>query len=124
MWDSGFLKMFSASDYRNQSASGKVLGTLTYWPDERLTQVPGATRWRGRRHLYPLRLPKDMGPFSDASPLTFFSGPWQARLGSGKSGSVGMAHCPLQLLMAWGVLPPARSVREPLMGTCGLIAGS
>jgi len=26
--------------------------------------------------------------------------------------------------MAWGVLPPARSVREPLMGTCGLIADS
>ena len=26
--------------------------------------------------------------------------------------------------MAWGVLPPARLVREPLMGTCGLIADS
>jgi hypothetical protein len=57
-------------------------------------------------------------------PLTIFSRPEQARLGSGKSGGVGMAHCPLQLLMAWGVLPPAWSVREPLMGTCGLIAGS
>ncbi len=26
--------------------------------------------------------------------------------------------------MAWGVLPPAPSVRGPLMGTCGSIAGS
>jgi hypothetical protein len=31
-----------------------------------------------------------------------------------------MAHVPLQQLMAWGVLPPAWSVRRPLMGTCGL----
>jgi len=45
-------------------------------------------------------------------------------LGVGKSGGAGMAYRPLQLLMAWGVLPPAQSVREPLMGTCGLIAGS
>jgi hypothetical protein len=45
-------------------------------------------------------------------------------LGVGKSGGAGMAYRPLQLLMAWGVLPPAWSVREPVMGTCGLIAGS
>lgn len=57
-------------------------------------------------------------------PLTFFGGSWWVTLGSGKSGSVGMAHCPLQLLMAWGVLPLAWSVRRPLMGTCGTIAGS
>jgi hypothetical protein len=38
--------------------------------------------------------------------------------GPGKSGGAGMAQCPLQQLMAWGVLPPAQSVREPLMGTC------
>ncbi len=43
---------------------------------------------------------------------------------AGKSGRAGMAHCPLQMSMAWGVLPPAQSVREPLMGTCGLTAGS
>jgi hypothetical protein len=33
-------------------------------------------------------------------------------------------NTPLQLLMAWGVLPPAQSVRRPLMGTCDLIADS
>ena len=49
---------------------------------------------------------------------------WVSKTRAWKSGRAGMAHCPLQMLMAWGVLPPAQSVREPLMGTCGSIAGS
>jgi hypothetical protein len=54
---------------------------------------------------------------------TFFGGPRQARLGFGNSGSVGMAYCPPAAVKSLGVLPSARSVREPLLGTCGLIVG-
>jgi hypothetical protein len=50
-------------------------------------------------------------------PLTFFTEPGQAWPGPGKSGGAGMGHCPCDC-MAWGVLPPVRLVREPLMGTC------
>ena len=77
----------------------------------------------------PTRLPAPPAPphphrTPTSAPLPSSVGPGKQGLGSGKLGSVGMAHRPLQLLMAWGVLPPARPVREPLMGTCGLIAGS
>jgi hypothetical protein len=43
-------------------------------------------------------------------PLTIFREAGGAILGPGKSGGAGMAQCPLQMVMAWGVLPPARSV--------------
>jgi hypothetical protein len=56
-------------------------------------------------------------------PLTFLEARFDNDPG-GKSGDVGMAHCPLQQLMAWGVLPPTASVRRPLIGTCDSIADS
>jgi DNA-directed RNA polymerase sigma subunit (sigma70/sigma32) len=60
-----------------------------------------------------------LGP-SGAAPLPSSTGPYNgvSKFGPGKSGGAGMAHYPLQQVMAWGVLPPAWSVRRPLMGTC------
>ena len=54
---------------------------------------------------------------SSLSPGNYGSPGWEVR--RCRYGSL-----PPAVVMAWGVLPPARSVREPLMGTCGLIADS
>ena len=57
------------------------------------------------------------------SPFTSFIRPRQHDLGLGSPAVPEWLIAPAAG-MAWGVLPPARSVREPLMGTCGLIADS
>ena len=59
--------------------------------------------------------------YSAAAPYVFTES-GQAWSGFGKSGSAGMAF-PLQFSWPGGV-PPAQSVREPLIWTCGVIADS
>ena len=63
------------------------------------------------------------GISSRTCPLTFFTEPGQLRSGPGKFGGAAWLIAPCSS-HGLGVLPPARLVREPLMGTCGLIADS
>jgi len=57
-------------------------------------------------------------------PLTFFTEPWQLRFPGWEVRRCRYGSLPPAVVMARGVLPPAQLVREPLMGTCGLIADS